>query len=421
MSRKRNPYIPLFTHDIMSSMKCRRLSMRATGLYLWLLCLMNEKPQQGRWALSTNEDHPTWKNSLTYRALQNADKYGRLPMFATLMARKFLPWKSGEVLKALQELYRFKLIVVEDDAIIQPRMYRDNGFKLREETMREYLKDDPTDPDDDPDPELADIYKKDMAAGAANGKNKRTKKGTLKGTQKDTEIHALAQNSENESEYENNKKNNSKGNIRGTGGNVRAVVTEHDGDGKNDGSTDDDGFKAFWTLYDKQRIGDSRIKQSSAREVWQTLTADEREAAMAFIPQYVAATPRKQFRKHPRNFLEERAWLTIEIDGGTINNGGGLPQQPFTPPTLEEVTAYCQQKGYTFDPIQFWSHYEANGWVQGRNKPIKKWQACCVTWQQHVQSGEFSGVSQQRTAPKHRTSSAPLVTDRDADKYDEDI
>ena len=204
MSRKRNPYIPLFTHDIMSSMKCRRLSMRATGLYLWLLCLMNEKPQQGRWALSTNEDHPTWKNSLTYRALQNADKYGRLQMFATLMARKFLPWKSGEVLKALQELYRFKLIVVEDDAIVQPRMYRDNGFKLREETMREYLKDDPTDPDDDPDQELADIYKKDMESAKKKGGDKGVVKGTKKDPRKEHEIHAPAPRAESESEYENN-------------------------------------------------------------------------------------------------------------------------------------------------------------------------------------------------------------------------
>lgn len=212
MSRKRNPYIPLFTHDIMSSMKCRRLSMRATGLYLWLLCLMNEKPQQGRWALSTNEDHPTWKNSLTYRALQNADKYGRLPMFATLMARKFLPWKSGEVLKALQELYRFKLIVVEDDAIIQPRMYRDNGFKLREDTMREYLTDDASDPYDDPETEVTETYEKTVTADGKKDGNKGTNNGTNKVPQKVHGIHAHAPRAEFESE---NNINNS--NIGGVG------------------------------------------------------------------------------------------------------------------------------------------------------------------------------------------------------------
>ena len=161
--------------------------MRATGLYLWLLCLMNEKPQQGRWALSTNEDHPTWKNSLTYRALQNTDKYARLPMFATLMARQFLPWKSGQVLKALQELYRFKLIVVEDDAIIQPRMYNDNGFKLREDTMHEYLADDPNDPNDDPEQDLADSYRETLKKSSKKVKIKVPIKVQKKALEKYTE------------------------------------------------------------------------------------------------------------------------------------------------------------------------------------------------------------------------------------------
>lgn len=75
---------------------------------------------------------------------------------------------------------------------------------------------------------------------------------------------------------------------------------------------------------------------------------------------------------------------------------------PFTPPTQEEVTAYCQEKGYTFDPVQFWNHYEANGWVQGRGKPVRKWQACCVTWQQREQSGEFRSA-----APPRRRAAVP--------------
>ena len=299
MSRKRNPYIPLFTHDIMSSAKCRRLSMRATGLYLWLFCLMNEKPQQGRWALSTNEDHPTWKNSLTYRALQNADKYARLPMFATLMARQFLPWKSGQVLKALQELYRFKLIVVEDDAIIQPRMYNDNGFKLREDTMREYLADDPNDTADDPETDLAESYREALKKGGKKGGNNGTDKGTKKDPEKVHGIHARALRAESESENNINnirKKNNS--------------------------------------------IGSKKAKNAK-----------------------------------------------------------------FVPPTLEEVQQYCNEKAFTFNPIMFFNHYEANGWVQGKGKPIKSWKACCATWQQRETSGEFSG--QRRQAPKRRSGDIP--------------
>lgn len=338
MSRKRNPYIPLFTHDIMSSAKCRRLSMRATGLYLWLLCLMNEKPQQGRWALSTNEDHPTWKNSLTYRALQNADKYARLPMFATLMARQFLPWKSGQVLKALQELYRFKLIVVEDDAIIQPRMYNDNGFKLREDTMREYLADDPNDTADDPETDLAETYREALKKGGKKGGNKGADKGTKKDPEKVHGIHARAQlNIESESE---NNINNSIGNIGGAGGNNanKKKTGANNPDGENEhaegkkktvktNSTSDsnkkntqeyvtiDGkpidadagdtgptFSDFWEAYDKQ------VNMIEAEAYWGVLSRQDKEAIMEYIPRYKIAQPRKQFRKNPVTFLRMRAW-----------------------------------------------------------------------------------------------------------------
>ena len=393
MSRKRNPYIPLFTHDIMSSAKCRRLSMRATGLYLWLLCLMNEKPQQGRWALSTNEDHPTWKNSLTYRALQNADKYARLPMFATLMARQFLPWKSGQVLKALQELYRFKLIVVEDDAIIQPRMYNDNGFKLREDTMREYLADDPNDTADDPETDLAESYREALKKGG----KKEGKKGTDKGTKKDSEkvhgIHARAQlNIESESENNNNDNNsignkgvqgdsepdNDNGNNKTTAkppkgknkasegeknpeaGNLSSDGQKHatkPEKGKNgyskddpqaaiynkrntqghvtiDGKpvdTSDDEDDTAPTFKDFWALYDKQVNMMEAEAYWGVLSRQDKEAIMEYVPRYKIAQPRKQFRKNPANFLRMSAWKDeLIIDTRIDNNNNGRQQATTT-------------------------------------------------------------------------------------------
>lgn len=52
-------------------------------------------------------------------------------------------------------------------------------------------------------------------------------------------------------------------------------------------------------------------------------------------------------------------------------------------PSLAEVEMLVEEKGYHFDPEQFFNHYEAIGWVYGKNKiPIKKWQACAVQWEQ---------------------------------------
>lgn len=53
----------------------------------------------------------------------------------------------------------------------------------------------------------------------------------------------------------------------------------------------------------------------------------------------------------------------------------------FKKPTLDEVREYCQQRNNSIDAERFYAYYEANGWVQGRGKPIKSWKAAIITWE----------------------------------------
>ena len=39
----------------------------------------------------------------------------------------------------------------------------------------------------------------------------------------------------------------------------------------------------------------------------------------------------------------------------------------FLPPTVEEVRAYCTEKGYDIDPDRFVDYYTSNGWKVGKN------------------------------------------------------
>ena len=50
-------------------------------------------------------------------------------------------------------------------------------------------------------------------------------------------------------------------------------------------------------------------------------------------------------------------------------------------PTLEEIAEYCIQRKSSVDPQHFFDYYEANGWVQGKGKPIKDWKAAVRTWE----------------------------------------
>lgn len=50
------------------------------------------------------------------------------------------------------------------------------------------------------------------------------------------------------------------------------------------------------------------------------------------------------------------------------------------PPSVEEVRAYCRERGNNIDPETFIAHYTASGWMRGKTK-IKDWRACVVTWE----------------------------------------
>ena len=55
----------------------------------------------------------------------------------------------------------------------------------------------------------------------------------------------------------------------------------------------------------------------------------------------------------------------------------------FTPPTLEEVRAYCQERGNNVDPERFFDYYEAGGWKDAKGNPVKNWKQKLITWEKH--------------------------------------
>lgn len=52
----------------------------------------------------------------------------------------------------------------------------------------------------------------------------------------------------------------------------------------------------------------------------------------------------------------------------------------FSPPTIENVQSYVQEKGYSVDAESFVAFYQSKNWYVGRNK-MKDWHAAITTWQ----------------------------------------
>ena len=72
----------------------------------------------------------------------------------------------------------------------------------------------------------------------------------------------------------------------------------------------------------------------------------------------------------------------------------------FTPPTLEEVTAYCIERNNSVDAQHFIDYYTSNGWLVGKNK-MKDWKAAVRTW-------ERNGFNSGSTKPLKQTKAQEL-------------
>ena len=67
-------------------------------------------------------------------------------------------------------------------------------------------------------------------------------------------------------------------------------------------------------------------------------------------------------------------------------------KRQFTKPTLEEVIAYCLERGKGVDAQKWYDYYSANGWKVGKN-PMKDWKAAVRTWERSADNGKTRSVS----------------------------
>ncbi|MBE6121173.1 MAG: hypothetical protein E7190_00485 [Erysipelotrichaceae bacterium] len=70
--------------------------------------------------------------------------------------------------------------------------------------------------------------------------------------------------------------------------------------------------------------------------------------------------------------------------GKDSKDNSGRSAKRFTPPTLEEVQAYCEERHNFVDAEKFIDYYTSNGWKVGKNS-MKDWKAAVRTWERNSQ------------------------------------
>ena len=100
--------------------------------------------------------------------------------------------------------------------------------------------------------------------------------------------------------------------------------------------------------------------------------------------------------------------VPVPVNLSTTTGGGrGTADKPprasrFTPPTVDEVKVYCQERGSSVDPEKFVDFYAANGWKQGKNKPIVDWKAAVRTWERSDAQQKAQDQNRVRTSAEYR-------------------
>lgn len=92
--------------------------------------------------------------------------------------------------------------------------------------------------------------------------------------------------------------------------------------------------------------------------------------------------------------------VPVNISPNTSVGRGTADKPPrasrFTPPTVDEVRAYCQERGNSVDPERFVDFYDSKGWLVGKTR-MKDWRAAVRSWER--------SDSQQKAQDKDRIRS----------------
>ena len=59
----------------------------------------------------------------------------------------------------------------------------------------------------------------------------------------------------------------------------------------------------------------------------------------------------------------------------------------FTPPTIDDVIAYCKERGSSVDPEKFFDYFDAGGWIDSRGNRVKNWKQKIITWEGREKRG----------------------------------
>ena len=86
------------------------------------------------------------------------------------------------------------------------------------------------------------------------------------------------------------------------------------------------------------------------------------------------------FPEKPKKAKEKEKETEKEREKESIEADKPPTRHRFSPPSVDDVRAYCTENGFRVDPDRFVDFYTSNGWRVGKN-PMKDWKAGVRSWE----------------------------------------
>ena len=120
-------------------------------------------------------------------------------------------------------------------------------------------------------------------------------------------------------------------------------------------------------------------------EMWDRIVAAERHGIKWFYtPEILESVDVSQMSDtcQPDDGIGEVRLGKDSIGKNSLEEDKDKKRKRFSPPTLDEVKAYCAERKNNVDAERFVNYYESNGWMVGKSK-MKDWKAAVRTWEKN--------------------------------------
>lgn len=90
---------------------------------------------------------------------------------------------------------------------------------------------------------------------------------------------------------------------------------------------------------------------------------------------------------------------------------GGKNPPRFTPPSVEEVAAYCAERHNGIDAQRFCDYYQAQGWQLSNGRALKDWRAAIRNWESRNHSAPTQGQVPPKRLANPEDTDAPWLAE----------